>query len=98
MTYIREAGHRIVKVQLQREDGSYSDIKPNALYVVATNTFMASGGDFYASMKRASDTGRRYKLELLDYEVLSEYLGKIGRVKAGVEGRIVDLRGKTIAE
>ncbi|MWC27017.1 bifunctional metallophosphatase/5'-nucleotidase [Paenibacillus sp. MMS18-CY102] len=97
VTHIREAGHRIVKVQLLREDGSYSNIKPDALYVVATNTFMARGGDFYTSMKRASDAGRRYKLELLDYEVISGYLGKIGRVRAGVEGRIVDLRGVQMA-
>lgn len=98
VSHIREAGHRMMKVQLLREDGSYSAIKPDAMYVVATNTFMAGGGDFYAAMERASDAGRRYKLELLDYEVLSEYLSKIGRVTARVEGRVMDLRGRTLPD
>ncbi|MCT2194524.1 5'-nucleotidase C-terminal domain-containing protein [Paenibacillus sp. p3-SID1389] len=88
-----QSGQRIVKVQIQNEGGTYSDIDPKAYYIVATNSFMASGGDFYASMKQAKDDGRFYELNLVDYEVFHEYLDKVGTVKATTQGRITDLKG-----
>ncbi|WP_176707752.1 5'-nucleotidase, partial [Bacillus sp. FJAT-26390] len=50
-------GSRIVKVDIKNADGSYSPIDLNAYYFVATNSFMANGGDFYRSMKAAKDAG-----------------------------------------
>ncbi|EES75377.1 5'-nucleotidase, C-terminal domain protein [Paenibacillus sp. oral taxon 786 str. D14] len=88
-----QSGQRIVKVQIQNEGGTYSDIDPKAYYIVATNSFMASGGDFYASMKQGKDDGRFYELNLVDYEVFHEYLDKVGTVKATTQGRITDLKG-----
>ncbi|MGG6310814.1 5'-nucleotidase C-terminal domain-containing protein [Paenibacillus macerans] len=89
-------GQRIVKVQIQNENGSFADIDPKAYYIVATNSFMAGGGDFYASMKQAKDDGRFYELNLVDYEVFREYLDKIGTVKAATPGRITDLKGAAL--
>lgn len=54
---------------------------------------MANGGDFYRSMKAAKEDGRLFEMNLVDYEVFNEYLSQIGTVKAGVEGRIIDLKG-----
>ncbi|GJM67991.1 hypothetical protein HMSSN036_02070 [Paenibacillus macerans] len=71
-----QSGQRIVKVQIQNEDGTYADIDPKAYYIVATNSYMAGGGDFYNSMKKAKDDGRFYELNLVDYEVFREYLDK----------------------
>ncbi|EOS57287.1 5'-nucleotidase C-terminal domain-containing protein [Paenibacillus barengoltzii] len=91
-----QSGQRIVKVQIQNDDGTYSDIDPKAYYIVATNSFMASGGDFYASMKQAKDAGRFYELNLVDYEVFHEYLDKVGTIKAATQGRITDLKGAAL--
>ncbi|GMK40970.1 hypothetical protein PCCS19_40260 [Paenibacillus sp. CCS19] len=90
------AGQRIAKVQIKNADGSYSDIKPDAYYIVATNSFMADGGDFYASMKKAKQAGRHYELNLVDYEVFRSYLDTIGRVNRSTEERITDLLGSAL--
>ncbi|PWV95707.1 2',3'-cyclic-nucleotide 2'-phosphodiesterase (5'-nucleotidase family) [Paenibacillus cellulosilyticus] len=90
------AGHRIAKVQIKNANGTYSDIKPNSYYIVATNSFMADGGDFYASMKQAKQAGRQYELNLVDYEVFRSYLDTIGRVNRSTEGRIIDLLGTAL--
>lgn len=90
------AGQRIANVQIKNADGTYSDIKPNAYYIVATNSFMADGGDFYASMKQAKNDGRHYELNLVDYEVFRSYLDTIGEVNRSVEGRITDLLGEPL--
>ena len=57
-------------MQVLNDKGEYVDIDENAYYVVATNSFMANGGDLYLSMKAAKDAGRFYELNFVDYEVL----------------------------
>ncbi|WP_059042796.1 5'-nucleotidase C-terminal domain-containing protein [Paenibacillus rubinfantis] len=89
-------GQRIVKIQIQNDDGTYSDLDPKAYYIVATNSFMAGGGDFYESMKQAKDDGRFYELNLVDYEVFHEYLDQVGTVKATAQSRITDLKGAAL--
>ncbi|MEF2967161.1 5'-nucleotidase C-terminal domain-containing protein [Paenibacillus sp. M1] len=91
-----QTGQRIEKVQIQNEDGTYSDIDPKGYYIVATNSYMADGGDFYSSMKQAKNDGRYYELNLVDYEVFREYLEKVGAVNIAAEGRITDLKGAAL--
>ncbi|MFD1956571.1 S-layer homology domain-containing protein [Paenibacillus thailandensis] len=93
---VTQAGSRIIKVDIRNEDGTYSPIDPNAYYIVATNSFMAGGGDFYRSMKQAKDDGRFYELNLVDYEVFTEHLNNVGTVNAETEGRIIDLQGASV--
>ncbi|GGA48891.1 5'-nucleotidase C-terminal domain-containing protein [Paenibacillus physcomitrellae] len=93
---LKQAGNRVVKVQIENNDGTYTDIDPNAYYIVATNSYMADGGDFYRSMKEAKNDGRYYELNLVDYEVFHEYLDKIGTVNPSTEGRITDLKGAAL--
>ncbi|WP_080831995.1 S-layer homology domain-containing protein [Cohnella massiliensis] len=90
---VKQEGSRIVKVQIEGADGSYSDIDPNAYYIVATNSFLAGGGDFYRSMAAAKEDGRLYELNLVDYEVFVDYLSRLGTVNSETEGRITDLLG-----
>ncbi|WP_164779650.1 S-layer homology domain-containing protein [Paenibacillus kobensis] len=90
-----KTGQRITKVQIKNADGTYSDMKPDAYYIVATNSFMADGGDFYRSMKQAKTAGRLYELNLVDYEVFREYLDTIGEVNRSTEGRITDVSANT---
>lgn len=91
-----QSGQRIDKVQIQNEDSTYTDIDPDGYYIVATNSFMADGGDFYASMKQAKNDGRFYELNLVDYEVFREHLDKVGTVNISPEGRITDLQGAAL--
>lgn len=80
-------GSRIHSVQVQNESG-FEQIEPEEVYTVATNAYMADGGDGYESFKTAKDDGRITELYIPDYEVFQEYLTEIGTVKAEVEGRI----------
>lgn len=95
---VTQEGQRIVSVDILQEDGTYAPIDPDAYYVVATNSYMANGGDFYRSMKAARDDGRFYELNLVDYEVFNEYLDLVGTVDYATEGRITDLLGATLVE
>ncbi|MCM3204502.1 5'-nucleotidase C-terminal domain-containing protein [Paenibacillus illinoisensis] len=90
---VTQEGQRVVKVQIKNADGTYTDIDPNGFYIVATNSFMANGGDFYRSMRAAKDANRFYELNLVDYEVFHEHLNRVGVVNQTTEGRSTDLKG-----
>ncbi|PAK54928.1 5'-nucleotidase C-terminal domain-containing protein [Paenibacillus sp. 7541] len=93
---VTQQGERIVKVQIQNADGTYTDMEPNAYYIVATNSYMADGGDFYRAMKQAKDADRFYELNIVDYEIFREYLEQLDVVDAAVEGRSIDLKGAAL--
>jgi 3',5'-cyclic AMP phosphodiesterase CpdA len=78
------AGSRIIKVEVKEGDG-YRLIDPQAKYLVATNSFMANGGDFYTSFTQA---GKVYELGFVDYQMFTEYLAGHDSVSPVVEGRI----------
>lgn len=86
----KPAGQRVVRVEVKTKEG-YKPLDPKAVYRVATNQFMADGGDSYASMKEAQDAGKMIPLGFVDYEVFVDYLKKIGEVNPTVESRIVDV-------
>ncbi|MBE3594378.1 MAG: 5'-nucleotidase C-terminal domain-containing protein [Candidatus Carbobacillus altaicus] len=89
----KPAGERIVDVEINTEEG-YKPLDPDAVYTIATNKFMADGGDFYTMLKKAQDDGRMTNLFYPDYEVFVSYLeayGPISEAYAAPEGRIVDL-------
>ncbi|WP_281889228.1 5'-nucleotidase C-terminal domain-containing protein [Paenibacillus sp. YYML68] len=91
----KPAGERIVSVQVKTDTG-YTNIDPNAYYIVATNAFLADGGDGYTMMKQAKSEGRFYELFEVDYQVFVDYLAKFSSVSPQVEGRIVDLKGQDL--
>ncbi len=75
------AGERVVEVLV---NGEQLDL--DATYLVATNDFLASGGDGFDAFKEGTDgidTGLPLK------EVLIEYVKETGQVAGAVEGRIV---------
>ncbi|WP_206669820.1 5'-nucleotidase C-terminal domain-containing protein [Paenibacillus luteus] len=90
------AGQRVMKVDIKNADGSFSPIDLNAYYFVATNSFMANGGDFYRSMKQAKDAGRQHELNIVDYEVFLEHIEGLGTINTGTEGRTTDLKGEPL--
>ncbi|MDY0323347.1 MAG: 5'-nucleotidase C-terminal domain-containing protein, partial [Candidatus Carbobacillus sp.] len=89
----KPAGERVVDIEIKTEEG-YKPLDLGAVYTIATNKFMADGGDFYSMFKKAQDDGRMTNLFYPDYEVFNAYLkthSPIGTAYASPEGRIVDL-------
>jgi 5'-nucleotidase len=77
---------RIVKVEYWKHrtqpDGTPVDLSPTARYTIATNDFLATGGDFYPTLTGYS---MQDSLEL----VVERYLQEMSPVAPAVEGRIV---------
>ncbi|MGB8001136.1 MAG: cell wall-binding repeat-containing protein [Anaerobacillus sp.] len=88
-------GHRILDVNVKTDKG-YVDIDPKAMYTVATNAYIAEGGDGYEAMGKAADKGRINQLNFVDFEVFTEYLDEIGTVKQSDEARIVEADAERI--
>jgi 5'-nucleotidase len=82
----KPAGSRILSVEVLDEKGNSQPLDPAAIYTVATNDYMRSGGDGYTMLKDnatdAYDFGRP-----LD-EVLADYIQQNSPVSTDVEGRI----------
>ncbi|MBP3950197.1 5'-nucleotidase C-terminal domain-containing protein [Bacillus sp. YZJH907-2] len=88
----KPAFERVTGVEVETESG-YTPIVPSDMYTVATNAFMADGGDGYSMLKEAKDEGRMTELYIPDYDVFTEYvseLGIVGSDYAEVEGRIIE--------
>lgn len=83
----KEAGKRVVSVEVKTDKG-YAPISLTASYIVATNAFMADGGDGYTAMKEAKDAGKMNDLYFVDYEIFVEYLEANSPISPAVEGRI----------
>ncbi len=88
-------GHRILDVNVKTDKG-YVDIDPKAMYTVATNAYIAEGGDGYEAMGKAAGEGRINQLNFVDFEVFTEYLDEIGTVKQSDEARIVEADAERI--
>jgi len=80
----QEAGSRIVSVEIKTVNG-LQPIDPQANYLVATNNYMAGGGDGYDVFVEAASCE---ELGYVDYEVFLDYLDKHSPVNPQVEGRI----------
>jgi 2',3'-cyclic-nucleotide 2'-phosphodiesterase (5'-nucleotidase family)/predicted extracellular nuclease len=82
------AGNRVYSVEIKTDSG-YQQIDRAKTYTVATNAFVADGGDGYSMFKKAKDEGRINELFVVDYEVLNSYLNAHSPVSPNVEGRIL---------
>ncbi|MCY4146974.1 MAG: 5'-nucleotidase C-terminal domain-containing protein [Chloroflexi bacterium] len=81
----QEAGSRIVSAEVI-SDGEYSPLDPDAVYRIATNDFMRSGGDGYAILEtkamNAYDQGSP-----LD-QVVADYIAANSPLHVELQGRI----------
>lgn len=82
----QEAGSRIVSVEVQAADGSFSPIDEAATYTMVTNNFVRTGGDGYSVF--AENAINPYDFGRSDYEVTAEYMASISPITIEVEGRI----------
>lgn len=88
-------GQRVASIQFKNADGTYTEVKEDATYTIATNAFTAKGGDGYDVLKKAYENGRVTDLGLSDWENFREHLVSIRQVNPQVEGRIVDVKDET---
>jgi 5'-nucleotidase / UDP-sugar diphosphatase len=82
-------GSRIVSVEVEGEDGTFSPIDESATYTVVTNNFVRNGGDGYTVF--AENAIAPYDFGLVDYETTANYfleLGTITEEQAQTQGRI----------
>lgn len=68
-----------------------SPLDPTARYRLATNSYLADGGDGYAALKKAKPLVDRMSAPILTTLVI-DYLARAGTISAQVEGRIVEER------
>jgi 5'-nucleotidase/UDP-sugar diphosphatase len=79
-------GKRVTKVEVKDASGNFQLLNPNAIYKVATNNFLASGGDGYRSFaegKNLLETG--YLLS----DAIAEYISANSPLQVKTENRIV---------
>ncbi|HTS39687.1 MAG TPA: bifunctional UDP-sugar hydrolase/5'-nucleotidase [Xanthobacteraceae bacterium] len=79
----KPAGQRVVSIKVGGEA-----LQETKTYKVATNDFMARGGDGYAMFANGKALIPGYDGPLLVNQVM-DYMGKLGTVRSKVEGRIV---------
>lgn len=79
----RPAGQRVVSVKV-----GGAPLDEARTYKLATNDFLARGGDGYASFAHVREIVPGHDGPLMANEVM-DYLRKLGTVRTGVEGRIV---------
>ena len=88
----------INRVTIQSVGGRAFDVK--AVYTIATNDFMAAGGDTYYAFKTASanyDIGVPMDEVLMDY-ITTELKGVVGDTYAKPQGRITVVKAEAPAE
>ncbi len=81
-----EPGSRIVSVEVEGEDGSFSAIDPDTTYGVVSNNYMRGGGDGYAVFAQEGQNAYDYGpgLEV----VVADYLGNQEGYEPYTDGRI----------
>jgi len=84
----KPAGERVTGVLVKAEDGTYAPIDLEATYTVATNAYMADGGDNYQVFAEAKAEGRNTDLFVVDYDAFTSYLATLDTIAPTVEGRI----------
>jgi 5'-nucleotidase / UDP-sugar diphosphatase len=79
----RPAGQRVISIKVAGEP-----LQETKTYKVATNDFLARGGDGYVAFQNAKQVIRGFDGPLVVNEVLA-YVRKLGTIRDGIQGRIV---------
>lgn len=87
----KPVGQRVVSIAYDA-DGTYTEIKEDITYTIATNAFTAKGGDGYTVLAKAYADGRVTDLGLSDWENFREHLVSLGDVNPKIDGRIIDVK------
>jgi 5'-nucleotidase / UDP-sugar diphosphatase len=79
----RPPGRRVLSIKV-----GDAPLDPNRSYSLATNDFLARGGDDYTTFRDAKPVLPIADSPLLAYEVI-DYIVSVGTIRTGVDGRIV---------
>lgn len=83
-------GQRLEWVRIRCADcavPSYADLDPTKTYKVATNDYLARGGDNYTMINKTNfDSTSMVK----DFDIITAYITKYSPLTTGVEDRIID--------
>ncbi|MDN4074330.1 bifunctional metallophosphatase/5'-nucleotidase [Fictibacillus terranigra] len=79
----KPAGEKVVEITLP--DGTPLD--PSKTYTATVNSFMASGGDGYTTLK----DGQNKVVDIVDLDALVKYIKSKGEVNPSIDGRITKL-------
>lgn len=84
-------GSKVYGIQIKRE-GRYEPLDLRETYRLATNSFVANGGDGYHSFAEAIAGGAYHEdLGYPDFEIFMEHVNRLGgKVSPTVEGRVVE--------
>lgn len=81
-----EAGNRVSDLQI-RNGGIYQPVRPERVYRIVANAFVAGGGDGFATLKNGrgfrSDTG------IIDSDAFRDYIERLAWIESPTEERIV---------
>ncbi|MGI6783452.1 MAG: bifunctional metallophosphatase/5'-nucleotidase [Aminivibrio sp.] len=83
---VRKAGERLVRAEIQREDGSWAPLDPKKTYTVAVTDWTGGGGDKHYIFKKNASVFA--SMEQMYLEATAEYIRFRGEMAADVEGRI----------
>lgn len=81
-----QAGHRLVRAEVRGADGNWAPVDQGTSYVVATNAYMAAGGDDFQALARNAAT--RYHTGLTVTQAVRGYLGDHWELAVELDGRI----------
>ncbi|MBX0316852.1 bifunctional metallophosphatase/5'-nucleotidase [Planococcus glaciei] len=84
----KPAGSRVTSVSVKEGD-SFTALNLAKNYKVATNTFIAAGGDGFTSFGTAYKDGRVSEPGFTDFDMFVDYITSLNEVNPKVEGRIV---------
>ncbi len=84
----RAVGSRVHSVSV-KQGSAYVALDLAKNYKVATNTFLAAGGDGYTSFAAAYKDGRVSEPGFTDFNMFVDYVTSLDKVNPVVEGRIV---------
>ncbi|WP_416145300.1 5'-nucleotidase C-terminal domain-containing protein [Planococcus koreensis] len=83
----KAAGSRVTSVSVN-EGGTFTALDTAKNYKVATNTFVAAGGDGYTSFGAAYKDGRVSEPGFTDFDMFVDHITSLTEVNPTVEGRI----------
>jgi 5'-nucleotidase len=82
-------GNRVTDLNIRDHKGFYQPVRPEAVYRMVVNAFVAGGGDGFTTMKKAS--GYRSDTGIIDSDAFREHLERLGSVMNPTQPRIAIL-------
>jgi len=85
-----EVGNRVVEINIQNDDGTYTAMDDYQVYKIATSGFLRGGGDGFTILQE--DAIDPYDFGRVISDVVTEYISLNSPVSPRVEGRITRAR------